>query len=93
MKKIILITGASSGIGRALAYWYLNNGARVAMVGRDITQLNEIAKKFPGQSMAIQCDLTVDIQLFDMKQAIIERFGGLDILINCAGKLMIIIDF
>jgi NADP-dependent 3-hydroxy acid dehydrogenase YdfG len=87
--KVVLITGASSGIGRALAYWYLNNGAKVALVGRDIIELNKIAKEFPGQSMAIQCDLTVDIQLFDMKQAIADRYGKLHILINCAGKSIV----
>ena len=38
-KKRVLITGASSGIGMALAYYYLNQGARVALVGRDIDTL------------------------------------------------------
>ena len=38
-KKCVLITGASSGIGRTLAYWYLNNGAKVALVGRDMKEL------------------------------------------------------
>ena len=36
LQKVVLITGASSGIGRSLSYWYLNNGARIAMVGRDL---------------------------------------------------------
>jgi NADP-dependent 3-hydroxy acid dehydrogenase YdfG len=45
--KCIVITGASSGIGRTLAFWYLNNGARVALVGRDIKELDAIAKQFP----------------------------------------------
>jgi NADPH:quinone reductase-like Zn-dependent oxidoreductase len=43
LKKSVLITGASSGIGRALAYWYLNHGAKVALVGRDIKEMNELA--------------------------------------------------
>ena len=46
-KKCVLITGASSGIGRTLAYWYLNNGAKVALVGRDIKELQNIGKSFP----------------------------------------------
>jgi NADP-dependent 3-hydroxy acid dehydrogenase YdfG len=45
--KCILITGASSGIGRTLAFWYLNNGARVALVGRDVAEMDKIAKQFP----------------------------------------------
>jgi len=42
--KHILITGASSGIGRTLAFFYLNNGARVALVGRDVMELDSIAR-------------------------------------------------
>ncbi len=45
--KKILITGASSGLGNALAYWYLNNGATVALVGRDIETLQKIGEAFP----------------------------------------------
>ena len=86
LKKKVLITGASSGIGRCLAYWYLNNGAKVALVGRDLQELDKIGKLFPSQSLVIQADLTLDIQLFDMKTAIAEKFGGIDVLINCAGK-------
>lgn len=47
MDKKILITGASSGIGEACAYWFLNNGAKVALVGRDIERLSNIGKQFP----------------------------------------------
>ena len=82
----MVITGASSGIGRTLAYWYLNNGAKVALVGRDIAELDNIGKNFPSQALVVQCDLTIDMQLLDMKTAVAEKFGGLDILINCAGK-------
>ena len=42
--KKVLITGASSGLGMALAYWYLNNGAQVALVGRDIETLQKIGE-------------------------------------------------
>lgn len=39
LNKVVVVTGASSGIGRCLSYWYLNNGAKVALVGRDILEL------------------------------------------------------
>ena len=87
LNKVVVITGASSGIGRTLAFWYLNNGARVALVARDIQELDRIAKMFPSQSLVIQCDLTLDIQCFDMKQVIAEKFGRVDVLINCAGVI------
>lgn len=87
LNKVVVITGASSGIGRTLAYWYLNNGSRVAVVGRDVVELDKIGKQYPAQCIAIQCDLAVDIQLLHLKQAVIERFGTIDILLHCAGKI------
>ena len=86
LQKVVLVTGASSGIGRSLAFWYLNNGAYVCLVGRDLGPMDEIAKQFPSQALAVSCDLTEDHALFDLKQAVAEKFGRLDILINCAGK-------
>ena len=47
LHKVVMITGASSGVGRALAYWYLNNGAQVALLGRDISELDRIAALYP----------------------------------------------
>ena len=87
LKKVIVITGASSGIGRTLAFWYLNNGARVALVARDIQELDRIGKMYPSQALVIQCDLTLDIQCIDMKQVVAETFGRVDVLINCAGVI------
>lgn len=58
VNKVILITGASSGIGRALSYWYLNNGARVALLGINIQEIDSIARQYPAQALAIQCDLS-----------------------------------
>ena len=88
LQKVVLITGASSGIGRSLAFWYLNNGARVCLVGRDLDQLDMIAKQYPSQSLAVQCDLTGDSAIMDLRTSVIEKFGQLDILINSAGKLV-----
>eukprot|EP00347_Sterkiella_histriomuscorum_P006737 403351625 len=85
--KKVLITGASSGVGMALAYWYLNNGAQVALVGRDIETLSKIGEQFPSQSLVIQCDLGIDLQQYEMALSVIEKMGGLDILINAAGLI------
>lgn len=87
LNKVVVITGASSGIGRTLAFWYLNNGAKVALCGRDISELDRIGREFPAQALVIQMDLTDDIQCFDMKQTVVEKLGGVDILINCAGVI------
>jgi NADP-dependent 3-hydroxy acid dehydrogenase YdfG len=47
LDKRIVITGASSGIGQAVAFWYLNNGAMVVLVGKDEVTLKRIASQFP----------------------------------------------
>jgi len=82
LDKRILITGSSSGIGRCLAFWFLNNGARVGLVGRDKDSLTDVAKEFPSQAIVIHCDLADDKQQYEMAGGVIEKFGGLDILIN-----------
>ena len=83
-----MITGASSGIGRALAYWYLNSGSKVALVSKsDLDELNRIAENFPGQALVCLVDLTIDMDVFELKQEVINKFGGVDILINCAGAI------
>ena len=92
--KKILITGATSGIGRSLTYWYLNKGAKVALVGnQDEQELAKIAHEFPQTALSLRGDLTHDSFLKKIKEEIINVFGGLDILINCAGKSIIVVAF
>lgn len=47
LNKVIVVTGASSGIGRTLAFWYLNNGAKVVLCGKDRGELEYIGEQFP----------------------------------------------
>jgi len=96
--KRVVVTGASSGVGRAVAMWYsilvhfflisrfLNAGAQVALVGRDLEPLILIGKQFPKQALVIRCDLTKDDQPYDMATTVLKEFGGVDILINAAGN-------
>jgi len=84
LKKIV-ITGASSGIGACCANYFLNCGAQVILVGRDIQNMKSTAKKFPQNSTVIKCDLIDDAQINDLKNSILEIFKSIDILINCAG--------
>ena len=83
--KKVVVTGASSGIGRSIAYWFLNHGAKVALLGRDIESLKEIGHLYPTQAIVIQSNLAIDVHQYEASTAIIEKFGGLDILINAAG--------
>lgn len=89
-KKVVMITGASSGIGKGLAQEYAKTGQyNIAICARNQVPLNEIAQQFP------ECDFfieTVDVSIEeDCKRFInntIQHFGQLNILINNAGMSM-----
>lgn len=85
LNKKVVITGASSGIGQAVATYFLNCGATVVLVGRDKKTLEDICTPFKEHSTIIICELTKDIELYDLKSSVIERLGVIDILVNCAG--------
>ena len=85
LNRKFLVTGASSGVGNSLAYFLLNNGAKVLLCGRDIETLKKIGEKFPNQASACEIDLIQDLQIYDLKTSAIEVLGGIDCIINCAG--------
>ena len=84
-QKKIVITGASSGIGACCANYFLNCGAQVALIGRDVEGMKLIANQFPKNSTLIVCDLTKDENINDLQKSIIDIYESIDILINCAG--------
>lgn len=88
--KIALVTGASSGIGRATALGFAGAGARVALVGRDGEALRAVEgeiTKSGGESFAIAADVTREADAERLIKGTIERFGNLDVLVNAAGGL------
>ncbi len=87
--KVVLVTGASSGIGQAIAVEAARQGARVAVNyigdrGQADAVVQEIAHS-GGQSMAVLADVSQSDQVQKMVQATVERFGRLDVLVNNAG--------
>ena len=80
---IALITGGSSGIGRAVAQSLAASGARVAITGRDQRRLAETARALGVHP--IQADLAVEADVERTYRELLEKFGDLDILVNNAG--------
>jgi short-subunit dehydrogenase len=84
--KVIWITGASSGIGEALAYQAAKKGARVVISARSKEKLHEIASSIDGSSvMIIPLDMTVSESFPEAVDSIIQKWGKIDILVNNAG--------
>lgn len=87
--KVVMITGAGSGIGRACAQRLATTGAKLILVGRRQDKLEEtlaLIEAKGGKGLACPCDLTQDDAV---KQLISERLsqeGNVDVLINCAGR-------
>ena len=81
---VALITGGSSGIGRAVARSLVASGARVAITGRDQRRLSETAKQLGVH--AIHADVAVEADVERTYREVMEKFGDLDILVNNAGS-------
>ncbi len=79
----ILITGGNSGIGKAAAKLLSENGANVAITGRDKTRLEKTAKEI--NALAIHTDVSKEEDVELTYKIFLEKFGGLDCLINNAG--------
>lgn len=83
--KTILITGASSGIGRATAEMFLNAGWRVGLVARRADRLQEMVDAFPDQAWALPADVTNADAINDVFRFFFEEVGHLNALFNNAG--------
>ena len=89
--KVVIITGASSGIGKALAYEFGRKGALVALAARNPEKLQEIVadlQKLGIQAMAVQTDVTIEKDCQLLIEKTLERYGHIDVLINNAGISM-----
>ncbi len=87
-KRVALVTGASSGIGRAAAVRLAADGFRVALVARRAGRLQDVAAGIGADAFAITADLTEDGAPQHVVDATVERFGSLDVLVNAAGILV-----
>jgi NAD(P)-dependent dehydrogenase (short-subunit alcohol dehydrogenase family) len=85
--KIVLVTGGSSGIGRATAKAFAEEGATVVVAGRDEQRLASAVKEIGGAASAIVADVTDSADVARMVEMVVARHGGLDVAFNNAGIL------
>ncbi|MEZ2339330.1 SDR family oxidoreductase [Mucilaginibacter sp. RCC_168] len=90
--KIIIITGASSGIGKSLAIECAKRGANIVLAARQYVTLCEIAqdleKQYSIKALAVQCDVAVEEDCAHLIKQTLTTFGKIDVLINNAGISM-----
>lgn len=82
---VVVVTGASSGIGRAVATALSQAGARVVLAARRVDRLDELVASLPGPAHAVACDVSVEADVARLVAEAIEAFGRVDGLVNNAG--------
>jgi NAD(P)-dependent dehydrogenase (short-subunit alcohol dehydrogenase family) len=86
--KTAIVTGASSGIGEAIAKAFASAGAKTVITGRDQSRLESVAAALDGGAdavLAVPCDLCADGGPAAIVDAAVARFGSIDILVHSAG--------
>jgi NAD(P)-dependent dehydrogenase (short-subunit alcohol dehydrogenase family) len=89
-EKTVLITGATSGIGRATALRFAEAGASIAAVGRDELALVELRKQIGdtgAQFLPVRADLSVEAEIEGVVSKTVDHFDGVDVLVNAAGHI------
>lgn len=89
--KVVIITGASSGIGRGCALTFSEAGAKVVLAGRSTEKLNDVAlqiRTHNGEALVIHCDVTNEADCKNLIDTTIKEFKKIDILICSAGISM-----
>jgi NAD(P)-dependent dehydrogenase (short-subunit alcohol dehydrogenase family) len=84
--KTVIITGASSGIGAAMALAFSRREARLTLAARRPDRLKEVSRKCPGEVFPLTADLTREEDRRRIVQQTLERWGDVDILVNNAGS-------
>lgn len=83
--RTAIVTGGASGIGRAVAHRFAAEGAAVAVADRNEEQAAAVAREFGAQAIAIELDVSEPDAAARMVRETVAAFGGLDILVQCAG--------
>ncbi|MGI0047859.1 MAG: SDR family NAD(P)-dependent oxidoreductase [Nitrosotalea sp.] len=88
--KVAIVTGASSEIGLEISKRFVDEGAKVVLIGRNIEKLEKARssiKNYESNTVAIPCDITNESQVIQTINQINEHYGKIDILVNNAGTI------
>lgn len=83
--KTWIITGCSSGLGKSLAETALQGGDNVVITARHLSDITDIASRYPDKALACELDVTVPAQITAVVNATLQRFGSIDVVVNNAG--------
>ena len=88
--RVVVITGASSGLGKQMAEGFAKQGASLAILARRLERLEEIKKdleeKYNIEVLPVTCDVTSTDSINEAAKTVEDHFGKVDVLINCAGS-------
>jgi NAD(P)-dependent dehydrogenase (short-subunit alcohol dehydrogenase family) len=85
MGRRVIVSGAARGIGLAIARRLVDGGARVAIADIDGDGANAAAAELGNGCIGVRCDVCSDIDVANSVAAVVDAFGGLDVLVNNAG--------
>ncbi len=83
--KVVIVTGASSGIGAALARAFSRRGSRLTLAARRMDRLADVARRCGEESLTVGADLAQEADRKTVVRRTVERWGRVDILVNTAG--------
>ena len=95
---VAIVTGASRGLGRAIAREYAREGARVVICARGqsptglpgtLEETAQAIREDGGEVLAVDCDVTVESEVNEMVRRTVERYGRIDVLFNNAGAMVL----
>lgn len=84
--RVVVISGASSGLGRQMAKAFSKQGAKLVILARRMERLEELKNELGGDILPIKCDVTSTEDINNAAKLAEEHFGKVDILVNCAGS-------
>ena len=87
--RVVVISGASSGLGKQMSKAFAKQGATVVVMARRLEKLEELANEIKGmgvECLPVKCDVTNVEEVNNAARTVEERFGNVDVLVNCAGS-------